>query len=157
MLTGFAGQRIGEEGIRAQPWFLVTTMIIAILQQSALRAHAENCIGQTWDFPYRVRTECRSAPVRIFKFNVFSMVNGKIMTAQCALLWRAYKKEAIRVFVGQGEGKLSSLQMATYEVVRLKQTIEFIVLANFDSSWIMYDILPWSQCWPSKPVTQPQR
>ena len=31
-------------------------------------------------------TECGSSPVGIFKFNVFSMVNGKILTAQCALL-----------------------------------------------------------------------
>ena len=28
--------------------------------------HAENCIEQIWLFPYRVRTECGSAPFRIF-------------------------------------------------------------------------------------------
>ena len=46
----------------------------------------ENCDENTWDFPYRVWTECGSAPVRISKCNVFSTVNGKILTAQCALL-----------------------------------------------------------------------
>ena len=43
----------------------------------------ENCIEQTWDFPYRVWTKCGYALVQIFKSNAFSMANGKILTAQC--------------------------------------------------------------------------
>ena len=65
---------------------LYECIVIVFLQLSGNFSHKENSIEQTWDFPYLVRTECGSAPVRIFKSNVFSMVNGKILTAQCALL-----------------------------------------------------------------------
>ena len=64
--------------------------IIEFLQLSGNFPHTANCIEQTWDFPDGVQTECGSAPVRIFKSDVFSMVNDKFLTAQCALLWRGY-------------------------------------------------------------------
>ena len=49
--------------------------------------NTENCIEQTWDFRYWVRTECGSAPVRIFNSNVFSMVNSKILPVVFSPLW----------------------------------------------------------------------
>ena len=58
------------------------------LLRSGKFPHAENCIEETWVFPYKIQTDCGSASVCIFKSNVFSMANSKLLTAQCALLWK---------------------------------------------------------------------